>query len=84
MRDQISHPHKTTEEIVILYILIFKFLSRKWEDKIFWSELWKEFYEFNLLLISFWMQFWFVTVVPMYLKFATYSEDLLAVSSKKE
>jgi hypothetical protein len=34
--------------------------------------------EFNLLLISSWMQFWFVTVVPKYLKFVIFSKDVLA------
>jgi hypothetical protein len=35
--DQASHPYKTTDKIIILYILIFKFLDNL-EDKRFWTE----------------------------------------------
>jgi hypothetical protein len=30
VRDQVSHPYKTTGKNVILYILILKFLERRW------------------------------------------------------
>jgi hypothetical protein len=33
--DKVSHPHKTTDRIIVLYILIFKFLDSKLEDKRF-------------------------------------------------
>jgi hypothetical protein len=33
--DQVSHPYKTTDEIIVLYILIFKFLDSNLEDKRF-------------------------------------------------
>jgi len=33
--DQVSHPYKTTVKIIVLYILIFKFLDSKLEDKRF-------------------------------------------------
>jgi len=33
--DQVSHPFKTTGKIIVPYILIFKFLDSKLEDKIF-------------------------------------------------
>ena len=33
VKDQVSHPYKTTDKIIFLYILIFKFLGRKLEDK---------------------------------------------------
>jgi len=37
VRDQVSHPYETRSEIMVLYILIFKFLGRRQEDKIFWT-----------------------------------------------
>jgi len=35
--DKVSHPHKTTGTIILLYILIFKFLDSKPEDKRFYT-----------------------------------------------
>jgi hypothetical protein len=31
VRDQVSHPYKTTGKTIVLYILIFIFLVNKWE-----------------------------------------------------
>jgi len=36
--DQVSHPHKTTGKIMVQYILNFKFLENKLEDKRFCTE----------------------------------------------
>jgi len=36
--DQVSHPHKTTDKITVLYILIFKYLDSELEDKRFCAE----------------------------------------------
>jgi hypothetical protein len=68
--DQDSHPHKTTGKILIF---AFYTANRKTKD----SELHGSNHstEFNLLLISSGTKFRFVTAVPKYLSFATFSKD---------
>ena len=36
--NQVSNPYKTTRKIIFLYFLVFKFVDRKLEDKIFCTE----------------------------------------------
>jgi hypothetical protein len=38
VRDQVSHPYKTTGTIIVLYTLIFVFLGSNLEDKRFCTE----------------------------------------------
>jgi hypothetical protein len=39
VRDQVTHPHRTTCKIIVVCILIFMFLDSRQEDKMFWAEL---------------------------------------------
>jgi hypothetical protein len=52
IRDQVSHPYRTTGKIIVLYIPIFMFFYSRREDKRFWTEWKQALPEFNLLLIS--------------------------------
>jgi hypothetical protein len=38
VRDQVSHPYRTTGKITVLCILIFRFFDMRWEGKGFWTE----------------------------------------------
>jgi len=38
VNDQVSRPYETTDKIIVLYILIFKFLDSNLEDKRFCTE----------------------------------------------
>jgi hypothetical protein len=38
VKDQVSHPYRTTGLIVVLYIIIFTFLDSRREEKRFWTE----------------------------------------------
>jgi len=77
--DQVSHPYKTTGNITVVYIFIFIFLDRKLEDKRFCTEWQQALPDFNLLLISSWIEFWFVRAVHKYLNCSNLSNDLLSV-----
>jgi hypothetical protein len=38
VRDQVSHPHKTSGKIMVMYISTFMFLYSMQEDKRCWNE----------------------------------------------
>jgi hypothetical protein len=38
VRDQVSHPYRTTGKIIVLYILIFKCFDSNREDRRFWTK----------------------------------------------
>jgi hypothetical protein len=48
-----------------------------WKTKRFCTEWQKAFPDVDLLLISSWMEFWFIRAVPKYLNCSTPSKDLL-------
>ena len=58
MKDHVSHPYQTTGKITVLFVLISLVSEGTRENKIL--ERMTAFPEFNLLVISSCMQFWFV------------------------
>jgi hypothetical protein len=64
--DQVSHPYKKIGKIIVPYNLVFKLLYDKLQDKRFCTELEQAFPDFSLYLISSWIEFWSVKVVPKY------------------
>jgi hypothetical protein len=38
VREQVSHPYRTTDKIIVLHILIFMFFDSRREDKSFWTK----------------------------------------------
>jgi len=51
VRDQVSHPYKTTNKIIVLYIIVFVFLDNKLEEDKFCTERQKAFLDFNPLSV---------------------------------
>jgi hypothetical protein len=68
-----------TSKIIVPCILIFIFLGSKLEDKRFCTEWEQAFPDFKLLLISPWIELWFVRVVPKYSNYSTISKELLSI-----
>jgi hypothetical protein len=68
--DQISHLYKTTGKITVLYILIFRFFNRRWDDKIFSTQ-------FNLLSLSFFLNAILICYCCSHLNFAIFLKDVL-------
>jgi hypothetical protein len=76
VRDQVSHPYKTTGRIIVLYILIFTYLYLQTEHERFWTAQYQAFPKLSVTLISY-MQY-FDMFVLKYFNFSTFSNDLLA------
>jgi hypothetical protein len=62
---------------VIRGSIVFKFLSCKRKDTRFWTVWQQAFPELNLLLISSWIQFWYLNVVILYTRWFEYDRDKL-------
>ena len=58
-------PIHNNSNTIHLYILVLVFFDSKLEGKRFCTDWEQAFFQFNML-ISLWMQFWFVKVVPRY------------------
>jgi len=68
VRDHVSHAYKAIRKIIVLYAL---YVSKANQKKMFCTEQYQAFRDFNLLLIYSLMQLWFVWIVRKYLNFAT-------------
>jgi hypothetical protein len=77
MSESKVHTHTKLQEKYSLYVLISTFLDSRREDKRFWTECQQALPELNLLISS-WIKFWFVTVVPKYLNCATFSKEFVS------
>jgi hypothetical protein len=74
--DQVSRSYKTADKLVLyVYFNFYSFRQEMIRQKVLnWLVV-----EFNLLLISSWIKFSIVTVIPKYFNFATFSKDLLTI-----
>jgi hypothetical protein len=69
MRLQVLHPYKTTGTVTVKYIFLFVFLYSERKENDPRPNGGQAVCELNLHLISSCMRFWFVMVVPKYLKY---------------
>jgi hypothetical protein len=58
--DQVSHPYNTTGTIIVQYFFINQILESYMEDKRFCTECKHTSPNFNLVVISSWIEFWFI------------------------
>jgi hypothetical protein len=79
VRDQVSHQIRKQRKNYNFAYSDFYIFSQQTRRQKFWTEWQQALPEFSLLLISSWIKFWFVTVVPKYLNCATFSKDLLSI-----
>ena len=66
MIDQISHPYKTSNKIIILYIVLYIFGYQTARQKIL-HQMMASIPWLSLFSISSWIEFWFISVVPKFL-----------------
>ena len=70
IRNQVSHPYKSTGKIRFLYILKFIFPESQSWDQTLWTERLQTFPQSHLLLIYSGTQIWLVRLFYKYLEFA--------------
>jgi hypothetical protein len=79
VRRQVTQPYKTAENILVSYVIIFTCLGNRGEVKCFWTEWMQTLPELNVRILPSRVKVLFVTVVPKYFDFATFSKYVLAV-----
>jgi hypothetical protein len=70
---------QTKQKVKLWFLYILMVLEWRREDGIFRAEWQPAFCQFNIFLVCSWTQFLYVTIVPKYLNFVTFSKDLLSI-----
>ena len=78
-RPRFTPIHNNKKNYILKLYFNLLLLNSELNYKIFHTKCKQAFPEFNLVLISSWMQFWFVTAIPKYFNFATLPKDLLLI-----
>jgi len=73
LRAHVTHQYKTARKIIVLHILIFRFLDRRQ------NTLNRMIASILIFSVSFWIQFWFFTVIPKCVNFATFYNNLSTI-----